>query len=162
MPDDETFEDATQSQCALMMNEARRVMERGYAIVYSGFNPNADKNDMPFGYFAGGFGAYIKQWNETHKHNYLTVNIARAVQPSFVASFRVPTTKRFAPLVVALDLVSVEINHRYRRDRGQAFTCMRMTDNYEYRMYDKASLKIALGILDMPQHREMLTKRGRR
>ena len=168
MPDDETFEDAVQSQCALMMTEARRVMERGYAIMLTGFNRDADNNERMFGYLHGGFDEYLKQWNATHKHTYLLVTIAKAqpsaVESGFVASFRVPKIKKFQPMIVAFDLVSANSSRRHhtQRDRSKTFIYFDMTDNVEYRCYDKASLQIALNILNMPQHRMILVKPGRR
>lgn len=167
-----TFESAVQRQCDYLLRAARRLDERGYAVIVHRLNPESTQSNLPFGYFNGALEQYAKCWIKEHKCKSVLVHIwphageellksmvdGKVFDRPFTFIANVPRALRCRGLVAALELMSSISTGRGSKRGAGIFHCSRMSDRFEFKGEGRNALEAMLRMLDMPQHRELLTK----
>lgn len=161
-------------QGELLTRMARQAEASGFCIITHGVNPHTH-NSRLYNFLAGGYGDMFDTWCRTHGRKYVRINVwfTSPIPPTgpLTASvclwkFEIPRTKRMRPIVVGLDLVCDHLTGYFNKYQIQQ-ACMaarrpitvQRSDRHEYQGKDHLGLELALGILKMEPHREILTDR---
>ncbi len=57
-----TYTEALETQCKIMLNIARRLDEKGYAVIVHRLNTDAAHNGFAYTYLLGGLNKYLSEW----------------------------------------------------------------------------------------------------
>jgi hypothetical protein len=155
----ETFEQAMALQCAIMMTEARRIDMRGYAILRCGLNQDATNNQRIYSYLSGAFEQFLGDWDIANKKRHVLIFLRTPKDNTINFHFRVPTVKSHRPLLAALEIMAMKVSRSesWTKPRGAVLTVLAMSNQCQFRGFSADALKTVLNILDMPQHRAILT-----
>ena len=134
----QTYTEAVQLQCDIMLKVAKRLDERGYAVIVHWLNPDAKHEKHPYGLFLGALDRFAKDWAKHWSAGKARAEVKRPVfiniwsqQRSYVKgkgciipddarecllerpfsfSCRLPWRDRYKSIHAALELMSVQHN----------------------------------------------------
>lgn len=175
-----TFTEMLQVQCDQMLAVARRLDERGYAVVVHGLNADGADNRYLYKYFDGALAEYIECIGRrctgsrmptiVHVHPTdpdrrkpdnpaaLRARGGKLLDHSFNFMMQLPQTKRYKELVAALDFVCQKKEKRGSTEiKGVGILLATSVSDYiEYTGSGRAAFEILIRYLEMPQHRAIL------
>jgi hypothetical protein len=171
MTETEGFHAAITRQTELMLKMARQAEQRGYFLVLTGLNDTATKNKYLFSYLQGGFTEFFKRWCEANGRKYVRIAVHVVLYPgnpridagTLTWRFKLPRTKRFRPIIAALETMGRRRTSR-RDPTGYGSGPLMITElpgYFEISGRDRSSLELAVAMLDMPHHRAILLDRYR-
>lgn len=174
-----TFTEAVQLQTTIMLKIAKRLDEKGYAVMVHGLNRDGKNERYLYTYFSGATPRFLYNW-AAHKWGAGPLNKRRKpvivhIHPSMASwelvaktgnvtgnplafSCSIPNRKHFKPIHASLDLMCKKYDRRTRSWGGNGVLEAEVgSDVIHYRGKDKDELELLLRVLDMPPHREILT-----
>ncbi len=175
------FTDILTKQTEMMLAIARRLDERGYAILVQRLNRDGEDNRYPYTYFLGALERYfsdngvrcgsriptlVSVFPSTNTGRPLgDVEIAdrrklgKVLDQPFTFQVKLPTTKRYKPLVSCLTLISRTKQGRWNSKEPEGtgpLLATKVSDYWEISGRDRSAFEILIRHFEMPQHREIL------
>lgn len=166
MKNNQTFSEALEDQLAIMRAAAQSIEKRGYAVlVHNCYGPDMAE-PFGFGYLNGGFSKFTYTWARTNRSRHLIIDVVynrvrerptrwrEVFDKPFSFQLHIPNLKVYAPIFAVLELMAIQVKDnrggkRLHYDKATSYTSVRGED--------KDQLDVLLKILNMPQHRAILT-----
>jgi len=169
--------DEAEAQLALMQQNITMLRERGYWIRVHMLNRTGMYPSTLMSSLGGGFEGYINTVSRRMKLRPLCINIIPLKQDienikignttlsatNFVVRFDLDNVKGMLPIRAAMDYMSTEVEHLDKvHHHGSTLMHQVTVNEVRYRAIGKEGLSAVLAVLDMPQHRSILTNIVRR
>jgi hypothetical protein len=167
------LEAAVAIQCEWLMKQARRAAQHGYYLSITGLNKYMEAAELqfPFSYIGGGMSQLIDAWNAENKTRILKVVVSPKdtelmLRGPLVFSCDIPKRAWSREIIAALQLISAFKKHIPWKERtGPSPTYQgagllkveERSDLYVVRGESSDALQGFLRILEMPQHKKLLT-----
>lgn len=179
----ETYTEALQKQCDLMLKIAKRLDEKGYAVLFHKLNPVAAHEQHTYAYFLGAVTRFAGDWSEFRSRGrsrrtvvhpvFLHVwpqewcgtvrqdiELVRRTGKVFDHPFnfrcQIPVRVRYRSIHASLAVMTNNVKRGERATTSDRLNVRPLSDTLEYVGDTKDQLEILLRILDMPQHRKIL------
>jgi hypothetical protein len=164
-----TFTEAVQAQTTIMLNIAKRLDERGYAVI---FHDQKLETQLCHGIvtIANEVGGKRRRrpvivevrinWPARKTALKDGSWLTQPISVPFTFRCRVNSTKAYAPIHAALSMMCVERPRRWVQASDTIIEKYPMSTMVEYTGRGKNLLEIMIRVLDMPQHRAILTGRA--
>lgn len=169
-----TFSETIETQCAHLRAIGKRIDERGYCVILHGANREGENPKLPHGMIAFAASRMVHQWAKSHRRKIAVVNVwvtgkdklavdkgANPFDGGVFFTCNVPRSRHLRPLVAVLEMSSTTQKGRSGATTGVGF--LRRTelhDRFEFKGEGREALESMLRVLEMPCHREMLTRGG--
>lgn len=170
----DTFTETVEHQCRQMLHAAKRLDERGYILHVWGVNYEDATGKLPFGTTTVLMKTLEAQWRAKHRRRCVIVHVwpgnmtpseredmhrtGRVFDHPFTFKANVPRTRRLRIIVAALELMSALKTKRYGPTTGVGMLLRtELSDRFEFAGQGRGALTAVLRVLEMPDHRELLT-----
>jgi hypothetical protein len=170
-PIENSFTEAMETQLQIMRGLVEQLDRRGYCLHIGSRNNDARDNKYLYKYFSGSIKDFLRTWSEGRRRKrrypiFITVHIEgdaeRWMDGDFSFVVKIPDRHHFQIINLALEYVSREAGKGRNADRtilandAGLLTRHKMSDTIQYRGRNKASLRLLLGVLEMPDHKAIL------
>lgn len=182
----QTFTGALQLQCDIILKIARRLDEKGYAVVAYKMNPDASHERHPYTYLLGALARFATDWGEVvSKHRSrvtarrpIFVNVwpqewvgtarqdlevvrrtGRVFDHPFTFRCMIPVRVRYREIHAALAVMTHKANAFGGQQVTDRLNSRKRSDTIEYMGSTRDQLEILLRVLEMPQHQKILLGR---
>jgi hypothetical protein len=164
-----TYTEALETQCKIMLNIARRLDEKGYAVIVYFLDEDGKHENYGYTHLLVSLKSFLKDRGRPRptlievfpsgRGNPAMMEAARRDLKSADFSFRcvIPNRKKYQELHASLGLMSSTQKGRYGVRTGNGvLRAEKYQDSIRYQGSDKDALTVLLATLEMPQHRKIL------